>query len=269
MNQAADDLSESIQLGEAETAPVEEQTPSIDHQEHCLWGQPEEQPIQIILRQQAYLQILSHARSDLWHEIGGVLIGHVYSFADQVYVEVTGALPARSAQSSAVHLTFSAETWMEMQRELEQQLSTERIVGWYHSHPGLGVFLSEQDTFIQRHFFSRPWQLAFVVDPIAWQARFFVWYDQEIGPATACYETFDLTAQTSLIGSLIPVAQLPLEPMPEAEIAEEPAAPHSQHPLRTLWHGLFSLARRLIGYLFGESADRTRVDASAPGPDPE
>jgi proteasome lid subunit RPN8/RPN11 len=40
------------------------------------------------------------------------------------------------------------------------------IVGWYHTHPGLGIFLSEQDLFVAGHFFPAPYQLSLVIDPI-------------------------------------------------------------------------------------------------------
>ncbi|MBK8031262.1 MAG: hypothetical protein IPK17_17580 [Chloroflexi bacterium] len=38
--------------------------------------------------------------------------------------------------------------------------------GWYHSHPGFGVFLSGMDLGIHNQFFTHLWQLAVVIDPI-------------------------------------------------------------------------------------------------------
>ena len=49
---------------------------------------------------------------------------------------------------------------------MDAEHSEERIVGWYHTHPGFGIFLSGMDLFIQDHFFNLPWQVAFVYDPL-------------------------------------------------------------------------------------------------------
>ena len=51
----------------------------------------------------------------------------------------------------------------------------QRIVGWYHSHPGFGVFLSEHDLFIHRNFFSDPAQIAWVYDPHSDEEGCFAW----------------------------------------------------------------------------------------------
>ena len=56
----------------------------------------------------------------------------------------------------------------------------ERIVGWYHSHPGFGVFLSEHDLFIQENFFSSPGQVAWVYDPHTDEEGCFGWVAGEV-----------------------------------------------------------------------------------------
>ena len=48
-------------------------------------------------------------------------------------------------------------------------------MGWYHTHPDFGVFLSSHDLFIHRHFFGQPLQVAYVVDPIRQTRGFFQW----------------------------------------------------------------------------------------------
>jgi hypothetical protein len=49
------------------------------------------------------------------------------------------------------------------------------MVGWYHTHPGWGVFLSGPDSFICRNFFNRPLDLALVIDPCRQDRGFFQW----------------------------------------------------------------------------------------------
>jgi hypothetical protein len=47
-------------------------------------------------------------------------------------------------------------------------------VGWYHTHPRMGIFLSGYDTWLHDHFFPHPWQVALVVEPHTGAGGFFV-----------------------------------------------------------------------------------------------
>jgi hypothetical protein len=58
---------------------------------------------------------------------------------------------------------------------MDTRLSEFQIVGWYHSHPTYGIFLSDRDRFIHEHFFSGPGQVAHVVDPVLEIEGVFVW----------------------------------------------------------------------------------------------
>ena len=63
---------------------------------------------------------------------------------------------------------------------LERDHPEQQIVGWYHSHPGFGIFLSEHDLFIHRNFFSGAAQIALVVDPLQGHEGVFGWQGDEI-----------------------------------------------------------------------------------------
>lgn len=114
----------------------------------------------------------SHRYND--REVGGFLLGANY-VTDRTIVEVRHFLPARNARSGVASLTFTHDTWSELHRTLEESHPSEQIVGWHHTHPAMGVFLSSQDLFIHRHFFSEPWQVALVVDPRRGELAFFQW----------------------------------------------------------------------------------------------
>jgi len=40
------------------------------------------------------------------------------------------------------------------------------MIGWYHSHPGYGCFMSQTDENTQRNYFSKDYHLACVHDPV-------------------------------------------------------------------------------------------------------
>jgi len=117
-----------------------------------------------------------HVHSDVSREVGGVLVGTMD--ADTATVEA--ALPALRAVGRSANVTFTHEVWEEILAVVDRDQLGRRIVGWYHSHPGFGVFLSDYDRFIHQGFFSDERMLALVVDPKAGQAGWFGWQDGQI-----------------------------------------------------------------------------------------
>jgi proteasome lid subunit RPN8/RPN11 len=115
----------------------------------------------------------AHARSDTSNEQGGLLLGTIDHSGRSVQIDA--ALPATAAQSRTTSLTFTHETWDQLAADAENDHPDASIVGWYHSHPGFGIFLSEHDQFIQTHFFNQPWQVAWVVDPLTERDGLFGW----------------------------------------------------------------------------------------------
>jgi hypothetical protein len=110
---------------------------------------------------------------DVGLERGGVIVGRLDR--DAATVRLTGSVPARGARADAARLTFTHEAWAHVGRVMDEHFPHDRVVGWYHSHPALGVFLSAQDRFVHTHFFARPWQVAYVHDPVAGGRGLFGW----------------------------------------------------------------------------------------------
>lgn len=103
----------------------------------------------------------AHAGEQLENEVGGFLLG----FLREDGLTVTHAVPAREAVGSAAQLTFPPEAWTAVLATIEERNQGERLVGWYHSHPGHGIFLSAYDQFIHTQFFPEEGQIAIVIDP--------------------------------------------------------------------------------------------------------
>jgi proteasome lid subunit RPN8/RPN11 len=70
-------------------------------------------------------------------ETGGVLLGHLSRNADSgdLILEVTAQVPAREAVAEEVSLRFTPQTWQAVHAALRLRRASERIVGWWHSHP--------------------------------------------------------------------------------------------------------------------------------------
>ena len=133
----------------------------------------------ILVHEAVLEEILEYSEQDTDRELGGFLTGNVQG-GERRHVEVKHFLPAVDAHSKAASLTFTHETWAAMTREVGESHPDDAIVGWQHTHPGFGVFLSGYDLFIHRHFFNEPWQIAMVVDPREREFGFFQWRGNQV-----------------------------------------------------------------------------------------
>jgi LysM repeat protein len=86
---------------------------------------------------------------------------------------IIGHVPATTASAEQISLTFTHDVWSEILSVVNADFPDSRIVGWYHTHPSFGLFLSQYDEFIQRNFFAEPGQVALVIDPIAGELAWF------------------------------------------------------------------------------------------------
>jgi proteasome lid subunit RPN8/RPN11 len=130
----------------------------------------------LVVNSEVVRQIRQHARSSSKTEVCGVLIGQDRDHR----VEVAACIEGQNAEAAGAHVTFTQDTWEHIYAVKDQKYPDERIVGWYHSHPGFGVFLSDHDTFIHKNFFSSPGQVAWVFDPHSDEEGCFGWVSGRI-----------------------------------------------------------------------------------------
>jgi proteasome lid subunit RPN8/RPN11 len=88
---------------------------------------------------------------------------------------VSDSLRAQHHESTKGSFKFTHETWAQITRDRDEFPPELQMVGWYHTHPGWGIFLSVMDLFICDHFFNRPLDVALVIDPCQGDRGFFQW----------------------------------------------------------------------------------------------
>jgi 26S proteasome regulatory subunit N11 len=130
----------------------------------------------VLMRKTAYVQIEEHLRTDLKSELGGLLGGEaLYDPAlDLFLVVVEVALPALHGDGTPTSFVYTPEAWQAILPGWQQMRGDQTIVGSYHSHPGMGVFLSSVDRTTQADVFPHDWQVAMVVDPVANTSGLFI-----------------------------------------------------------------------------------------------
>ncbi len=111
--------------------------------------------------------------ADPSREVGGLLLGIHGADGGREFVEVTAFLPAESAVGGPAHLVFTHEAFAALEKARDALDPSLAVVGWHHTHPGYGAFLSEADRFLHGSFFPFPWQTALVVDPRRRELAFF------------------------------------------------------------------------------------------------
>ncbi|KAL3233615.1 Ubiquitin carboxyl-terminal hydrolase RPN11 [Nakaseomyces bracarensis] len=112
----------------------------------------------------ALLKMLKHGRAGVPMEVMGLMLGE---FVDEYTVNVVDvfAMPQSGTGVSveAVDDVFQAR----MMDMLKQTGRDQMVVGWYHSHPGFGCWLSSVDVNTQKSFEQlNNRAVAVVVDPI-------------------------------------------------------------------------------------------------------
>jgi proteasome lid subunit RPN8/RPN11 len=124
-----------------------------------------------------------HGLQDTSVEICGVLVGSWQRDQAGPFVKIVESIRGEGAQTKFAEVTFTHQTWAKINSEMDTKFAQWSIVGWYHTHPDFGIFLSDRDRFIHEHFFSGPGQVAHVIDPIRGIEGVFAWRD---GKPTIC-----------------------------------------------------------------------------------
>ncbi len=124
---------------------------------------------------EVHAALWKHGGEDTSVEICGVLVGTWHRDDVGPFVKIVNSIRGEGATTKFAEVTFTHQTWAKINGEMDTKFADKKIVGWYHTHPDFGIFLSDRDRFIQEHFFSGPGQIAHVIDPVRRVEGVFVW----------------------------------------------------------------------------------------------
>lgn len=132
--------------------------------------------VSVFITPRAFVRCCDHAGSDLENEVGGWLVGKWRSdrISSDQFVTIENVLPARYTRFGSAFLTFTQDSQVQLYNQLQEHYPNKDLVGWYHTHPKMGLFLSEYDTWLHRNFFPEPYQVALVIEPHSTTGGFFV-----------------------------------------------------------------------------------------------
>ncbi len=150
---------DEITFGEIKVREPERRArPDRDRRFACVsYEVPGPAELPIFLDRRAADAIERHALSDTSVELGGILLGKecLDPATGQTFVWVNQSLEAKHYANTQASFTYTHDSWEEITRERDARFPQYDIVGWYHTHPNFGIFLSHHDLFIHHNFFSQ------------------------------------------------------------------------------------------------------------------
>ena len=151
-------------------------------------GERVEEDKKIYISQPVYKEIHKFTQNKTTNESGGMLVGNVIEEFGKTNIIVNGFVEAKFCEATPTTLKFTHETWEYVHKEMDKKFPGQKIVGWIHTHPNFGIFLSEYDKFIQENFFKEDYQIAYVVDPIQNIEGFYFWINGKIERCKGFYK---------------------------------------------------------------------------------
>jgi proteasome lid subunit RPN8/RPN11 len=135
---------------------------------------PEQGDVRVFLSRDGADGLVGHceAQAEAGVEALGFLAGGVFSWKGRSYTVVRDAVTT-SLDASAISVRFNRDGFPDLFSKLDRLGYDYQLVGWYHSHPGYGCFMSETDVGTQRAGFPEAYHVALVVDPVRKEMRAF------------------------------------------------------------------------------------------------
>jgi len=222
----------------------------------------------IFIDEAAFDRICNNA--DNTREVGGILVGDALRDEHGPYVRVDDIIEALHAEESGTELTITHATWNHIHEQMDSTHTGKRILGWYHTHPNFGIFLSERDQFIQQSFFNLSFQIALVYDPVRKVHGVFSWRDGKpwrvrqywIGSRPQVWDEARETSEPP------PQEKVVKERPTKAEPQRDPSPPVVAEVFGSTWIAGAMLAGLLLGFIGGwiwkgRSDDTARVAREA------
>jgi proteasome lid subunit RPN8/RPN11 len=159
--------------------------------------------VNLIVTQEVLLKVSEHVSESLKTELGGFLLGNQYrcQATNLDYIIIDQVSEATIVETTEFNFGPTRGSWARLADELSGKYKGKLLLGWYHSHPGLGVFLSQNDIALHQERFNKPWMTALVIEPEKHLGGFFCWRNGRVNPDTpvAFYELVEHSTRDTVV----------------------------------------------------------------------
>jgi len=139
---------------------------------------------EVFVSLQAAVVVWHHSVAHGEKEVAGLLLGALGEGGGRPLCRCDRALPARFCKEGRTWVTLTHRAWEDLSERKARWAPHLKVVGWYHSHPDIGVFVSADDTVAHKAAFGFEGSCAIVVDPIRREWGAFVYLDGALRPAS-------------------------------------------------------------------------------------
>ena len=130
--------------------------------------------LRIYMEDYVHTYLYQYARSSATGEKLAVLMGKTIVIDGQKTVFISGVVQAKFTEKLKGMETITSQSWKYISEEIEKYFVDLTIVGWMHSRPSFGAFVTSRDEAYHKKVFNGDSQLFFVVDPVDRMDRFYV-----------------------------------------------------------------------------------------------
>lgn len=150
-------------------------------------GNISDEDLRIFILDEVYDHVERYSKTDLKRELGGVFLGSYIRKDDYEVVIINGVLDAKHTKQTSTAMEYTERTWEAIHKEMDIYYPDSEIVGWFHTCPGYGVFLSSDDPFIQNNFSDFLWHTAWIIDPVSDNQELFIRRNKSIEKCSGYY----------------------------------------------------------------------------------
>ena len=136
----------------------------------------------IYLRYELFRALDDFAVRDTAKEQVGLLVGRLGQSEDGAFLVVEDAIESGSGDQRTGRLQSAA--WQRARRVAKTRHPNRLVVGWFHTHPGTGLDLSDEEKQVHEKYFAEDWQIVYVVDPLRRDRNFHLREKGEILPVS-------------------------------------------------------------------------------------
>jgi proteasome lid subunit RPN8/RPN11 len=120
--------------------------------------------IRLFISENAMNDMIDHGERGGGNEVMGLMVGRSYTDDSGPYVTAERVITS-DLVSDDVSVRFDPDNMAALFDAIDGLSGTETVTGWYHSHPGLGCFMSETDVRTHIGVFGDD-RFAIVIDPV-------------------------------------------------------------------------------------------------------
>lgn len=135
--------------------------------------------VTLFISQSALEMMIDHVETDTDVEIMGLMTGRRFKDDDGIYAIIDGTATS-DLISDECSVKFDKRAMSQLFDTVDSLPEDGLILGWYHSHPGFGCFMSDTDVRTHDGIFGNDCGFAMVIDPIKQEMKAFGKASEEV-----------------------------------------------------------------------------------------